>query len=377
MSLNFPTFRPHPLIYNGHLQTVMGCYLPWRRVAYRAVHRHVTLPDGDRIVLHDDCPSGSEANSNHLPNEAAEGANGTNSRPLKWRYDKVGSAWSEGDPVVLLVHGLNGCHQSGYMRRCSAKFNALGMRVFRMDLRGCGAGFPFARHPIHAGRSEDAGEALHHILQLCPRSPIHVIGFSMGANIVLKMAGEMGADAPSRLASLMAVSPPIDLMECSKNITLGANHWYDRNFVKILLRHVARRTKTVPGALTTPLDPLPRKLIEFDSLFTAPLAGFASAHDYYARASSAPLLRHIAVPTLILAAADDPIVPVGPFAQAKYSSSTKVVVAPGGGHLGFIAAGGIDPDRRWLDWRAIDWVMSHQRSIAALPNLKRDMAAHP
>jgi predicted alpha/beta-fold hydrolase len=190
----------------------------------------------------------------------------------------------------------------------------------------------------------------------------------MGANIVLKLAGELGPLAPGNLASVMAVSPPIDLIECSRTMQHPLNHFYDRKFVRALLKHIQRRKDLVPGALHRPLDPPPRRLVEFDNRFTAPLAGFADAEDYYIRASSGALLRHITVPTLILSAANDPIIPVKPFETASYSPTTKLIITPCGGHLGFIAKSGTDPDRRWLDWRVIEWIESHQPQQLARTN---------
>jgi uncharacterized protein len=335
MALEFPAFKPHPLVRGGHLQTIVGTYLPSRGVAETELH-HVPLADGDAIALHDDGPCG------------------TGLQP-----DLDLSRQVENLPhVAILIHGLGGCHQSGYMLRCSAKLRARGVRVFRMDLRGCGAGIGLARHPLHAGRSEDAAAALAYVSQLCPGSQIHLVGFSMGANIVLKLAGELGNDAPPCLASVMAISPPIDLHECTRNIQRGFNRVYDRRFVRSLVKHIHRRMDLVPNVLSRPLVPRPRRLMEFDSVFTAPLAGFADVHDYYTRASSAALLGRIAVPTLIIAAASDPIVPLEPFERATYSPTTQLVIAPCGGHLGFIAARRIDPDIRWLDWRVVEWVTS-------------------
>jgi predicted alpha/beta-fold hydrolase len=329
MTTAFPSFEPHPLIRGGHLQTIVGCYLPWQRITYGATQHRVLLSDGDQIVLHDDQPRAPTA------------------------------SWQTGDPVVLLLHGLGGCHQSGYMQRGAVKLTGRGYRVFRMDLRGYGAGFSLARHPIHAGRSEDAAAVLNYLIELCPDSPIHVVGFSMGANIVLKLAGELGSLAPENLASVMAVSPPIDLIECSRNMQRATNRIYDRTFLKSLLRHIERRKAAVPDALARPLHPPPRRLVEFDDRFTAPLSGFADAEDYYIRASSRSLLRHIAVPTLILTAANDPIIPLAPFEKASYSPTTRLFITSCGGHLGFIARAGTDPDRRWLDWRVIEWIESH------------------
>jgi hypothetical protein len=316
---DLPPFRPHPLFRGGHLQTIAGAYWPGK-CDYRGAQQHeVALPDGDAIVLHDDGPA-------------------------------------EAKMVALLVHGLGGCGQSGYVLRSSAKLRARGVRVFRMDLRGWGAGMRLARQPLHAGRSEDAGAALNYLFSLCPSAPIHLVGFSMGANIVLKLAGELAGTAPKNLASVMAVSPPIDLVACSQAIGSSLGGAYDRRFLRSLIRHLGMRSKVAPHALTHPLIPFPKSLLEFDGRFTAPLSGFADVNDYYTRASSGPLLARIAVPTLIVTAASDPIVPLAPFERASYSATTQLAVTPCGGHLGFVAARGTDPDRRWLDWRVVEWV---------------------
>lgn len=326
VSLNIPPFRPHPLVRGGHLQTILGSYLP-HGIRLRARVLQVRLPDGDAIALHDD----------GLADESSVGL-------------------ANSSPIVILLHGLGGSHQSSYMMRISAKLRARGVRVFRMDLRGCGAGLTLARHPLNAGRSEDAAAVLEFLHREYPEAPIHLVGFSMGANISLKLAGEFGATAPAHLASVMAVCPPIDLAECTRNIQRGVNSLYDRKFVNSLIKHIGQRSRLVPDAHTRPLLPKPRRLMDFDSLFTAPLCGYADVHDYYARASSGPLLSRIVVPTLILTAASDPIVPVACFQPGEYSATTQLHIAECGGHLGFIAAKSDDPDCRWLDWRVVEWI---------------------
>jgi len=341
MLIDFPLFRPHALVPGGHLQTILGNYLPSPVIPPGEEH-HVPLPDGDHIVLHDD--GVFLAGTKPGPGESLT------------RVDPPHESPTELQTIAILLHGLGGCHQSTYMQRCSARLRAAGVRVFRMDLRGCGAGIKLARYPIHAGRSEDAGAALDYVSRQCPGAAIHLVGFSMGANIVLKLAGELGSHAPPHLASVMAVGPPIDLIECSKNMQRGWNRLYDRRFARNLVRFIERRSQLVPDAHSRPLVPQPRRLVDFDAMFTAPLAGFAGTDDYYARSSSGPLLPRIAVPTLIVAAASDPIIPVAPFERASYSPTTQLHIAPCGGHLGFVAAKGSDPDHRWLDWRVVDWV---------------------
>ncbi len=165
------------------------------------------LDDGDQIVLHDDCPDG----------------------------------WRPGDRAALLIHGLAGCHESGYMVRIAHKLHAAGVRAFRMDLRGCGAGAALARLPYHSGRSEDARAALVAIAELAGGSPTTLVGFSLGANIALKLLGELGQAKCGNLDSAMAVCPPIDLAACSRQIARGGNRLYDRHFVHLLLRQLRRR----------------------------------------------------------------------------------------------------------------------------------------
>jgi predicted alpha/beta-fold hydrolase len=249
------------------------------------------------------------------------------------------------------------------MVRCSAKLRARGIHVFRMNLRGCGAGLALARHPVHAGRSEDAAAALSFLAQCCPAAPVHLVGFSLGGNIALKFAGEAGPQPPKNLASVLAVAPPIDLAACSRHLRTGLGRFYDAVFLKGLFKHVKQRSAQCADAHVRPLSPRPRSVFEFDDLFTAPLSGFAGANDYYERASSKPLLSQINIPALMIAAASDPIVPVSSFENAAVSGSTQLVVTPCGGHLGYLGRTSSDPDRRWLDWRIVEWITAQRVAV--------------
>jgi predicted alpha/beta-fold hydrolase len=328
----FPSFRPHPLVRGGHLQTILGCYFFHRAPPYAAEQFRVMLDDGDQLVVHDDCPA----------------------------------SWQQNDPVALLVHGLGGSHESGYMQRCAQKLNARGVRAFRMDLRGCGAGIGLARHVCHAGRSADVAAVLADVTVRCPNSPVAVIGFSMGANMVLKLAGEWGDQVPDNAVGVLAVAPPVDLDACCTSVEKSLRGVYDRSFVSGLRRHLVARQRNQPHLVTPPLAASSRGIREFDARFTAPLSGFADVDDYYAQASSGPHLSKIQVPTLIIAAADDPIVPIACVQQAHLSGAVKLIVAASGGHLGFVGARSADPDCRWLDWRVVDWTLGR---MAAAPTL--------
>ena len=211
----FPDFEPHSVVRGGHLQTVVAAYF-WRNQPYTATPVTVPMPDGDQLILHDD-------------------------RPLRW-VTKDGAA--------LLIHGLAGCHGSGYMQRIAAKLSARGVRVFRMDMRGCGAGALTATRSVHAGRIEDLRSAVEAIRRCAPGVHLTCAGFSLGGSILLKMLGQLSTAALPLVDSAIAVSAPLDLAACSLNLSRGTNRLYDRSFVGRLLRAIRgappRRRETVP-----------------------------------------------------------------------------------------------------------------------------------
>jgi predicted alpha/beta-fold hydrolase len=338
---DFPPFQPHPLLFGGHLQTLAGVYLPGPAAVYRAVQHKVAVSDDDVVVLHDDCPP----------------------------------KWQAGDRTALLLHGLSGCHTSQYMQRIAARLNGAAVRTFRMDLRGCGAGARLARLPYHSGRSDDASAALRFINGLCPSSPSTVLGFSLGGNIVLKLLGELGDSPCGGLDSAVAISPPVDLKACSQNISRWSNKIYDDHFVRSLWRTARGRTYTNgiqnqsagngTNGFTFPLR-RPRRLYDFDDVYTAPISGFRDAEHYYGMCSSGQFVPSIRRPTLVITAADDPMIPVRLYDRVSWPAAVQLHIARGGGHLGFIARRGNDPDCRWLDWRVVEWVVARNVKESSL-----------
>src|SRR5262249_22628536 len=153
------------------------------------------------------------------------------------------------------------------------------------------------------GRSTDAAAALRKIAHLCPASPTVLIGFSLGANIALKLLGESPTDLPENLDRAVAVCPPVDLWQCVQTLARGLNRLYDRHFVRELLAQVVMKRRLIPDAPVLETRTPPRTVFEFDEMFTAPVCGFGTASNYYRQCSSAQFLPDIRVPTLILAAA--------------------------------------------------------------------------
>jgi predicted alpha/beta-fold hydrolase len=328
-SLVIPPFRSHRLWAGGHRQTLAGAFLPGTLAVENARPHRVDLNDGEAVSIHDD-------------------------QPLEW---------IAGGPTVVMVHGLAGCHRSGYLVRIAAKLNARGVRTFRMNLRGSGSGAALAMKPYHGGCSDDVAAVVRFVERLCPGSPTTLLGFSLGGNIVLKLLGEAPEQVPPTIVRAAAVNPPIDLEQSVVALQRWSLRPYDRYFVRLLLRRLSDRRLVHPNAPPVLFEQHPRRLFDFDNHYTAPSSSFRDAHDYYEQCSSQQFLAHIRVPTLILTSRDDPLIDVSMFerqvATKNLSTQIQLHIAEGGGHLGYLARSRSgDPDERWLDWRMVDWTLT-------------------
>jgi len=317
-------FQPKRMLGGGHRQTVWSAFDAASPLAYRARPLTVTLRDGDCVVLHDDQPP----------------------------------AWRAGDPSLLLIHGLCGCHAAGYMVRLAARFNAEGVRTFRLDMRGCGAAVGHSRALTHAGRSDDVVDALAVLAQETVAGPIWALGVSLGGNQLLRAVGridsgqsDVSGQGLDRLQRIAAIAPPIDLAHCSRNMQRPSLRFYNWYFIRKLLRSVPTKVRQGEAFQRLVLRPRPRTLRELDERITAPMSGFRDAEHYYADASAAPLLQHLVTPTWILASQDDPIVPADCFTNTSLSSSVRMMITQRGGHAGFIARRG----EAWMDDCLVDW----------------------
>lgn len=320
-----PPFVPAVGIRGGHRQTIVGTLLTGRVHLPDTVQRKVRVSDDDYIVLHDDQPD----------------------------------AWKRGQPVVLMLHGLSGGYDSGYMQRIAARLHNQGVRAFRMDHRGCGAGHGLAEKPYHAGRIDDLHRAIAAVEALCPDSPISVVGFSLSGNLVLRYLGDRSFDHSARLHRAVAVCPPVDLRHCvSKLDTTRAGQRYDRYFTRRLIDQIASSPQWRDDVPLAQAKRPPRRLYDFDDMYTAPASGFGRADDYYHFASASPYIGDIELPTTILAANDDPLVCPRPLTDLSLPSSVSLCLTDHGGHLGYVARRNDDQDRRWMDWRVIEWLLN-------------------
>lgn len=330
-------FEPHPWFKGGHAQTIVGRYLPGPRIRLAATYHELDADAGDRLVVLD-------------------------SRPEEW---------APGAPAALLVHGLAGCARSPYVRRVAARLLRLGIRVVRMNLRGAGSGFGAARGIYHAGRTEDLRRVAEWLARRASGSPIALVGFSLGANLVLKLAAEAATLPIEGLDCVLAANPPLDLAACCRHIQRPENRIYDRNFVRLLHAEVARLHAAFPDL--GPVD-LSRSatLYDFDDLYTAPRNGFAGAADYYARNSAGPLIPQIEIPGLVVHAVDDPFIPVEPFYELRFPPHLALELNLHGGHLGYFSRKRWGEDRRWLDARLATWLA--ERWSCTRPSVCRSLA---
>jgi predicted alpha/beta-fold hydrolase len=289
------------------------------------------LPDGDATVLHDDRPEG----------------------------------WQPTDPTALLLHGLTGCHASSYMVQAAARLNDAGVRTFRMDMRACGAAEGLSRMPYHAGCSDDLHVALNRVAEICPDSPISLVGFSIGGNIALKLAGEAADFLPRQLTRLVVVSPPIELGVCVDRFSKGATRVYDRYLASMHYRQLRRSESLINHAQALAGGSRPRGQREFDDWYTSKVWGFETVEQFYADTSSCRTIQNVRTPTLLIASRDDPLVPVELFEPLKSLTSITLHLTDHGGHLGFIGSQGPDPDCRWMDWRIVDYITGGRTTSVA------------
>jgi uncharacterized protein len=264
----------------------------------------------------------------------------------------------EKHPALLLLHGLEGSSVAHYMRGIADKAWAAGFNVVRLNQRNCGGTEHLSRGLYHSGLTHDPLFVIRALVTEGIQA-VSVAGYSLGGNLALKLAGELGSSMP-QLAAVCAVSPTMDLGGCVQALERKANIPYQFNFVRNLKKRMRRKAAAFPGDFST--EPLKRvwTVRQFDEAYTAPHHGFDGASDYYHRASALRVIDRIAVPTLILTAEDDPFVPATPFRDPAVTSNPHVTVhvTPNGGHCGFLEHGAGDYDGYWAEREIVRFVVA-------------------
>ena len=265
-------------------------------------------------------------------------------------------------PTLLLLHGLEGSSDSGYMLGTADKAFQAGFNVLRVNQRNCGGTEELTPTLYNSGLSCDMRAVVGELIERDGLPEVFAVGFSMGGNLVLKMAGEWRESAPRELRAVIGICPSCDLGACADAIGELRNRIYERHFVRRLKRRMIDKAKLFPEKY--PLNGLAkiRSVREFDDAITAKFCGFRDADDYYTRSSALSLLAEIRVPTLILAAQDDPMIPFRSFDAERLAANPLITVeAPRyGGHCAFIATKRIG-ERFWAEARIVEFCREHSR----------------
>jgi uncharacterized protein len=259
--------------------------------------------------------------------------------------------------TVLLLHGLEGCCDSHYIHGIAAKAYAAGINVVRMNQRTCGGTEHLTPTLYNSGLSADYRSVVRQLAETEQLNRIWLVGYSMGGNLLLKAAGEMGTDEPA-LAGTITVCPNIDPTRCVIELERPHNWIYHRHFLGQLKARLRRKAVLFPGKWDlTGLERINR-ISEFDDRYTAPDGGYSNAADYYDRSGARHVLDRIVVPTTIITSQDDPFIPYSMFLTPAIEQHPHIrLIAPAhGGHCGFFQTRQAWEDRYWVENRIVEIV---------------------
>jgi hypothetical protein len=305
-------FQPRRYLRNGHLQTIFGNYLP----------RANSLPAPEAQLVEVSPATDYQISSQVLCH-------------CHWQPAEIRAA----RPTAIIVHGLEGSSDSQYVIGNSNKLWQAGCNVVRMNMRNCGGTEALAPTLYHSGLSGDVDAVMRFFIDLHQLQSIALIGYSMGGNLVLKLAGDLGKTPPPQLHSIIGISPVIDLAPSSDALHLWQNRIYEKKFVRAMLRRFRRKASLFPRAFDPNRAIGISSLRDFDERIIALYAGFSGAEDYYHRVAAARVIDQITVPTLILNSLDDPFIRIAPDTRDKIVANPNItfIETAHGGHCAFLA----------------------------------------
>ncbi|SEG66446.1 hypothetical protein SAMN05421819_4127 [Bryocella elongata] len=337
-------FRPRRWLANGHLQTIVGNFLP---------RQHEGLPAATSELVEVSPAHGSQISSQVLCE-------------CFWQPESI----RRDRPTAIILHGLEGSSRSQYVLGNADKLWRAGCNIVAMNMRNCGGrDYEMARRTptlYHSGLSSDVDHVMRYYLRREQLSSMSLIGYSMGGNLVLKLAGDLGADAPKELHAIVGVSPAVDLKESADALHSLSNRLYEQKFLRALLKRFRRKSMLFPRVFDPRLALNVHSIRDFDEYITALYSGFRNADDYYYRAAAARVLDRIAVPTLILHATDDPFIRFTAETRAKIEDNPNITLieTEHGGHCAFLAEpdASNDYDGYWAEHQALRFVLEHAGS---------------
>lgn len=320
-----PEFRPPFWSMGGHRQTLLGY---WSRSRLGWAH-----PTEELIVE-------AEADVRLLVRAT-------------WQQER------EKKPTLVIVHGLGGSSEGSYGLSIGALAFAHGWNVARINMRGAGDGEALCARTYNAGLDGDLVAVLNALAKITPR--LALAGFSLGANITALAMGRSAARLPPGLFGAAAVSPPLDLSACADALDSPRNRLYCGNYLIQLRDGYRRRQRARPDLYEAGRERCTRTIRDYDDRITAHYGGYQGAADYYARSSAGPWLASVERPLLILAAADDPLIPNESVMRWTLPGHGRVVreLTATGGHVGFFAPARA-PGRFWAADRVLAFLAARE-----------------
>jgi uncharacterized protein len=319
------TFLPHRWLRGGHVQTLASFFLPRRIQLPAAEERLVEVESGIQIRCW-----------------------------CHWQRARQSAL------TLIVVHGLEGSTESQYMLGVARNGLAAGMNVVRMNQRNCGGMDHCAPTLYNSGRSEDVAAVARHVVEHDGVSRFALVGFSMGGNLVLKLAGEWARNGPAQFCAVAAVCPAMDLAESADALHKASNRIYEYYFLMQLFQRFRRKAKLFPGKFDVLRLRGISSLRGFDDRITAYYCGFTGADDYYAQAAAANVVDGIAVPALIIHAANDPFIRLRPVTRQHILANPNIsyIETEDGGHCAFLGERNGDEgnDGRWAEREVVEFV---------------------
>ncbi len=316
------SFQPHPLFSGGHAQTLAAYAWPRR-------YRFQSLPQDEERIFE------IEKDVSHC--------------------------------TIVLWHGIEGSTSSIYMIAMAHKAFLQGFNVVRVNFRNCGGTEHLTSTLYHGGMSSDLRAVITELIEKDALERIFPIGFSLGGNLVLKLAGEYGDKAPREVVAVCAISPSVDLKASTDLILQGRNWIYNQDFVRRLKKRIRTKQRLFPQLYDLSKLPLVHTIKDFDEYYTAAAHGFANADDYYYQSSSARVLKQIRIPTLIIHAQDDPFIPFTPLRDRALADNPYIFLmeTKRGGHVAFISVRRTGEDRFWAENRALEFCQLAESTVTS------------
>jgi uncharacterized protein len=315
-------FEPHPFLTSGHAQTIAGAFL----------RRRFALPIGERRLFRVEQETQLMAHCH-------------------WQAGKRKDV-----PVIVIVHGLEGSSESNYVVGIAEKAYQQGFHAVRLNQRNCGGTEELTPTLYNSAMSADYRRVLEELANGDGFEQIFFAGYSMGGNLVTKMAGEYGENAPKALRGVATVCPAIDLAACADALELRENYLYQRHFVKGLMSRYTRKRKIYPQKYQENGIGAVRTVRQFDEAIIAPQFGYRNANHYYEMASSKAVVARVRVPLLLITSEDDPFVPYVSFlaAEVEKNPAIRFVHTRRGGHCGYISRQ-TGAERHWAEQRVVEF----------------------